>query len=93
MMNEKAQSMGLRVLIVALLLLVTAVILIAAFTGLFRKETTEIGEHISSLDDKDDDGVANIFDRCCCTSKENTDLVNTMGCAPGEQTKKCKECS
>ena len=82
--------MGLRVLIVALILIITAIILIAAFTGFFKKEAGEIDDKIGSLDDKDGDGVANLFDRCCNTDKDNWDLVDGKGCAPGDKREKCK---
>ena len=90
MSNKKSQSMGLRVLIVALLLIITAILLIAAFTGFFKKEMEEIGDKVNSLGDNDCDGVANIFDKCCETSKGNWDLVGANGCAPDEERKKCK---
>ena len=84
--------MGLRVLIVALLLIITAIILIAAFTGFFRQETSEVDKYVKSLGDGDEDGVVNMFDKCCCTAPGQIDLVDSKGCAPEENPKKCKDC-
>ncbi len=65
-MNKKATELPMNVIIIALILITAAIILIAVFTGMFRKEGSELDKKISALGDFDGDDVANMFDKCPC---------------------------
>ncbi len=64
--NSKKAALPMQYMIVAMILLVTAFIIIAAFTGLFGKQKEQIEGQIDSLGDYDGDGIVNMFDRCPC---------------------------
>lgn len=89
-MDKKAMDMPMNVIIIALVLITVAIILIAVFTGMFRKEGSELDNKINGLSDCDDDGVANMFDKCPCDPDTETcvgkeKLINcktTKECGP-----------
>ena len=66
--NKKAVELSLNTIIVAIILLVTLIVVIAVFIKFFGQETDQLGDYINSLDDGDDDGITNLFDRCPCES-------------------------
>ena len=67
--TKKAQGMPLSMLIVALILITTAIIIIASFTGFWKTEGNELDNQIGKVDDCDEDGIANMFDKCPCDDK------------------------
>jgi len=64
--NKKGMDMPMNVIIIALILITVAIILLAVFTGMFKKEGSELDKKIRGLQDCDDDKVANMFDKCPC---------------------------
>jgi hypothetical protein len=91
MKSKKGVELSLNVVIIAVILLVVAVVVIAVFMRLFGEESERIEGQIKALDDSDNDGIINMFDKCPCTAgiKEND------GCKEGETPpkEKPKTCS
>ena len=65
--SKKAVELPLNVIIIAAILLIALFLILAVFTDLFGKQTTQLREKIESLDDCDGDNQAKLFDPCPCT--------------------------
>lgn len=94
-MKKRAASLPMTILVVAVILLIVLVIYLAIFQGLFKKEGDDISTRIDLLKDNDNDGVINMFDKCCCRGGED---VGSDGCpydggspdtGPKEEACKC----
>ncbi len=95
-MSKKAATLPMRIVVVAVILLVVLVVYLGVFQGLFKKEGNQINKQIDNLDDYDNDGVINMFDKCCCTDSGKIDDVGSNGClseeTPTALTKDCSKC-
>ncbi|MBD3249772.1 hypothetical protein GF336_07030 [Candidatus Woesearchaeota archaeon] len=79
--NSKKAALPMQYIIIAMILLITAFIIIAVFTGLFGKQKEQIEGQIDSLGDYDGDGVVNMFDKCPCEKTLSGDEEQFKGCA------------
>lgn len=63
MLGKKGIELSLTVVVVAVVLLTTAVVLIAVFSGLIGKESKQAHGLIA---DYDEDGILDLSDKCPC---------------------------
>ena len=90
-MNKKGVELPLRTIVIAALLLVFLVIMIIFVSNIFGKEKTEITKKIDCLNnDRDNDGVVDIADKCCNTWSADKGDVDLTGCYPGQEKEACK---
>jgi len=80
--SKKAVELSLNTVIIAAILLVTIIVIISVFTKLIGKETDQISDQIDSLDDEDDDGIINMFDKCPCEQGTKDDSGCPVGVDP-----------
>lgn len=90
MMLKKGVSLPMNILVVCIILLVVLVVYLGVFQGLFRKEGGQIDCQINRLGDDDEDGVINMFDKCCPAEMKTDKVVGADGCAEGQDHKICK---
>lgn len=81
-MSRKAESLPITMIIVAIIVLVTAFIVIMGFKSLFGKGLTGLGENQDKAKDSDKDGVIDFFDDCKCMKG----LDSNNGCPPSQKT-------
>lgn len=71
--NKKSIELTLSTIGIAILVLVVLFVLLYTFTNIFGKQRGQINEQIGALDDYDQDGTANMFDKCPCDSEPPED--------------------
>ena len=87
-------------ILLAVIALVVVVLVVLWFRGGGEKAFGQVGEKIDSLGDCDEDGVANMFDKCPCIPVIGEENPNAPGCpkeiAPTPctkpQTENCNKC-
>jgi len=84
--SKKAVELTMNTIIIVAILLIALIIILAMFTNIFGKETTQIKNYVNQLDDCDKDGIANTFDPCPCNP--NKDLQD---CPTEDRLVSCKE--
>ncbi len=72
-MNKKAVR-PIEIIMILVIVSVVAFILLFAFRKYFGKEVGIVEEKITGLGDADEDGVANMFDKCPNEDKAKKDL-------------------
>lgn len=74
----KAQSQTWWIIIAAVIAIIVAISIIIWFRSSGEKAVGGLGENIDKLKDTDNDGVADLFDRCANTAAGVE--VNSRGC-------------
>jgi len=64
--NKKGIELAMNAIVITVIVLIVAVIVLFIFQHYYGKEAGIIGEQIEQLDDYDNDGIANLFDKCPC---------------------------
>lgn len=89
-MNKKGIELSFNAIVIAILVLLVLIVVSTTFLRLFGKQTEQIGDQISSLDDTDGDGIINLFDKCPCTAGDaNNDGCKLGATPPIPKPKKC----
>jgi len=80
------------IIVTAIIALVVVVIVLIGFGGGSSRLFGEVDTKITSLGDCDNDGVANMFDKCPCNAGF-TDTVPPNGCpqCTAEELKSCNK--
>jgi len=79
MKNKKAVEGIMWIVVVMVLLLLFLLIYSGVLSKLYGKLFSETSQHVSGTDDKDNDGVPNLADKCPCNSGE----LENGGCPTG----------
>ena len=58
--------MAFNTIVVAIIVLIVLIISIMLYTKYIGRSAGELDKQIGALDDYDDDGTANMFDKCPC---------------------------
>ena len=82
--NKKSIDLSLTLVVVAAMLLVTAVVILAITGGLFKKESNQAH---SLIGDSDGDGILDMADKCPCTFGVN----EFGGCESSAQLKQYQD--
>jgi len=84
--SKKGIELSFNAIIIATIALIVLVVVIATFTNLFGKEKGQIEGKIDALNDDDDDGILNLYDKCPCKEGDN----DNDGCPLGTEPTKPK---
>ncbi len=82
MMHKQAQTQMWWIILAALIAIIVAISIVIWFRSSGEKAVGGLGENIDKLKDADNDGVADLFDRCASTPAGAD--VDAKGCT-GEQ--------
>jgi len=85
MKNKKAFELTLGVLVVAIILIVTALVVIGSFTNIWAKGTGELRKGTVEYDDGDT--IPTIFDKCPCEAG----IEENQGCLKDKPIPKTPE--
>jgi hypothetical protein len=91
MNSKKAMSQLWWIISTAVIALVVVILLLVWFKGSGTKLFDNLDDTIGGLDDVDNDGVTDVFDKCPCDPAIGKDLLQgqTCGVVPDKVTKKC----
>ena len=82
MLKRRGEGLPITMIIIAIIVLVTALIIILGFKHWFGKGLGEFGSNQAKAKDCDKDGVVDFFDQC--PNLRGTDANN--GCPPSQTT-------
>jgi len=86
-MNSRGDASIIHIVIIAVLLLATALAAIVVFKNLLTKGTGSLNESLSSADDFDEDSVMDAFDTCICLAGKAE--TGCPGDVPGGKKRYC----
>ena len=89
--SKKGMSQTWWIISTAVIALILVVLIISWFQGSGGKAFGNVGTQIDNLGDCDNDGVANMFDKCPCLSFGNEENSEADGCPEGQGAKECSE--
>jgi len=95
MKNKRGFQLTLSLVVVALILIITAFVVIGSFTNIFGKGTGELKKGITLNQDSDGDGIINAFDKCPCASgSEEYNGCSSKESIPGtpDQIERARSC-
>lgn len=70
MKSKKSVELAFNTIVVAAIILIVLVVSIVIYTTYINKSTGKLDEQIGLLDDYDNDGTVDMFDKCPCDEGE-----------------------
>ena len=88
--SKKGMAQTWWIISTAVIALVLVVLIIIWFQGSGDKAFGSLGDQIDDLEDCDNDGVANMFDKCPCKDYGDEENPDFKGC-PNGQSESCQD--
>lgn len=82
-------ELTMNTIVVAVIVLFVVGVIVAIFSGMFKKDTGTIDKQICGLNDYDKDGIPNFQDNCPCDSNKEHQTVEECSRVCGEDEKLC----